>query len=311
MAAVRVAVRLYGLIERADLVHLHSNGLIVEVAARLAERSGVPFVITLYGTDVWHHDPGRHKRFGEVVRAAAHRVFYSEGLLAFARSVDLAKEPASVIYAPVAPHFEPASEEERRATRSAVGLDEGPLLVTVKRLHPVAGHEDLLHAMRRVVSAFPAAHLLVIGDGPLRSSLERLAAQLDLGGRVHFLGAVVNELLPRYLSAADLFVLPSRLESWGTVMLEALACGTPVVATPTAGALEVVTYFPHDVRVAEGRDAAALAAAVVASLEAPRRTTEETRRRLRERFSPAACAAQYLAVYHRAVTSPARQPSGS
>lgn len=300
-AALRMAIRLWKLVGRADVVHLHSNGLVVEVAGLLAERRRVPWVITLYGTDVWHYDSARHRRFARVVRGASHRIFYSAGLRDFARGLDLANEPTSVIYAPVASHFEPASAEERRAARTVLGLGEGRLLVTVKRLHPVAGHDDLLHAMPHVVGRFPEAYLVLIGDGPLRSSLEQLAGALGLARHVRFLGAVPHERVARYLAAADLFVLPSRLESWGTVMLEALACGTPVVATPTVGALEVRRYFPHDVRVAEGRDGAALAAAIVAALEVPRRVSDEARRQLRERFSPEACAAGYREVYGAAV----------
>lgn len=297
LAAWRMARRLREPVRRADVVHLHSNGLVIEVAGRLAERWDVPFVITLYGTDVWHYDARRHRRFARVVHRAAHRVFYSRGLLDFAREVGLAVEPASVIYAPVAPCFQPVTEDERRATRTELGVDDGPLLVTVKRLHPVAGHEDLLRAMTTVVAEFPRARLLLIGDGPLRPSLEQRAAELGLGRHVRFLGTVPNERLPRYLAAADLFVLPSRLESWGTVMLEALACGTPVVATATAGAREVAGYFPADVRLAEGDEAAALAAAIVASLGAPCRVSEAARRELRERFNPEACVAAYRRVY--------------
>ncbi len=310
LAALRMAIRLRGPVRRADVVHLHSNGLVVEVAGLLAERWGAPFVITLYGTDVWHHNPSRHRRFARVVGGAAQRIFYSYGLLDFGRDVGLATGSASVIYAPVGSHFQPATEDERRATRAELGIYDEPLLVTVKRLHPVAGHADLLRAMRSVLDAGTRAHLLLIGDGPLRASLEQLAADLDLGRQVRFLGTVPNARVARYLAAADLFVLPSRLESWGTVMLEALACGTPVVATPTAGAVEVMRLFPRDVRVADGRDPAALTAAMVPALGARCRVSEEARRQLRERFSPEACAAAYLAAYEQARSSRSRSEGG-
>jgi glycosyltransferase involved in cell wall biosynthesis len=83
-------------------------------------------------------------------------------------------------------------------------------------------------------------------------------------------------------------------------MLEALACGTPVVASNTAGASEVHEHFPEDVMVAEKEDPHALAEAVCAALGTRRRTLDATRRRLQTEFSVSACAAQYLDVYRRA-----------
>lgn len=305
LAAARMALGARPAIAGADLVHLHSNGLLIEVAGRLAARAGVPRVITLYGTDVWHHDPHRHRRFGAIVRDAAHRVFYSRALLEFARPLGLADQPASVIYAPVATGFQPVADEERDGLRRRLGAGAGPILVTVKRLHPVAGHEDLLRALPDVVRSFPDVSLWLVGDGPLRPSLVTLASELGIAKHVRFLGALPNEALPQYLAAADGFVLPSRLESWGTVMLEALACGTPVVATDTAGGEEVRSYFPDDVALCEKESPGSLAAAVLASLRTSRRTGEATAETLRARFSPAACAAQYRHVYDNAL----RQPS--
>jgi glycosyltransferase involved in cell wall biosynthesis len=110
-----------------------------------------------------------------------------------------------------------------------------------------------------------------------------------------------NEALWRYYAAADLFVLPSRLESWGTVMLEALASGTPVVATDTAGGLEVHEHFPDDVRLAPRENARALGAAVVEALGRGRSVGDATRRRLAGDFSEAACAARYFDVYRQAL----------
>ena len=307
VAAARIALGARPAIAGADLVHLHGNGLIVEVAGRLAARRGVPYVITLYGTDVWHHDARRHGRFAAIVRGAAHRVFYSRALLEFGRPLGLADEPASVIYAPVAPTFRPAAGDERDRLRQRLGAGAGPILVTVKRLHPVAGHEDLLRAMPDIVRAFPGVSLWLAGDGPLRPSLEALTRDLDLSSHVRFLGAQPNETLWQYLTAADCFVLPSRLESWGTVMLEALACGTPVVATDTGGGQEVRSYFPDDVTLCERENPGSLASAVLTSLRASHRTGEATAGLLRARFSPAACAAQYLKVYESVVPGSAER----
>lgn len=301
VTGARIASGAAGAIRASDLVHLHSNGLIVEVGEQLASRSGIPSIITLYGTDIWHHDPQRHARFAQLVRRAACRVFYSRQLLEYARDLNLAPNPSVVIYAPVPPSFRAPADTERCALRYGLDLSGGPVLLTVKRLHPVAGHEDLLRAMPATLHTLPQTILLLVGQGELRSSLEALAQELGIAGRVRFIGSVPNEELWRLYAAADLFVLPSRLESWGTVMLESLACGTPVVATKTAGAREVQQHFPDDLRLTECECPALLAEAVRAELRGPRRTSDATRRKLATDFSVTVCARQYLEVYRKAV----------
>ena len=306
LAGARIAGGAAGAIRGSELVHLHSNGLIVEVSDRLASLYEKPSIITLYGTDIWDHDPRRHARFAGVVRRAACRVFYSRLLLEYARARNLAPEPSVVIYAPVPPLFRSPAASERSALRQELGLNGGLVLLTVKRLHPVAGHEDLLRAMPSILNASPDTQLLLVGEGELRGSLERLAQEMGVARHVRFLGSVPNDELWRYYAGADLFVLPSRLESWGTVMLESLACGTPVVATETAGGCEVRQHFSDDVRLVECERPESLAEAVSAELRASRRSSDATRRKLAMDFSVAACARQYLEVYLSAVPDSTR-----
>jgi len=300
VAGGRMAMGAQDAVRASDLVHLHGNGFIIEVGRFLARRYDKPYVITLYGTDVWHHDEARHARFARVVRGAAERVFYSQALLNFAAPLDLAPAPSRVIYAPVPSTFHALDPLRRDALRRDFGVGDAPLLLTVKRLHDVAGYDVLLGALPEIFREHPGARAWIIGDGDLRPMLEGQARNLGIASQVRFMGLLDNATLWRYYAAADLFVLPSRLESWGTVMLESLACGTPVVASNTAGASEVHEHFPEDVTVAEKEDPHALAEAVCAALGTRRRTLDATRRRLQTEFSVSACAAQYLDVYRRA-----------
>ena len=293
IAAVRIAMCALPLIKSSDVIHLHGNGLIVEIADWLASRLRKPRVLTLYGTDVWHHDETRHWRFGSVVRNASSRVFYSEALREFADNLGLAPEPSAVIYAPVASTFRSFEMERRSTFRKELGLDQSVVLLTVKRLHPVAGHEDLLRAMPVICSTHKNVRLLIIGEGESRAALEALTKELNLTESIQFLGGISNEDLYRYYVSADLFVLPSRLESWGTVMLEALACGTPVVTTQTAGGQEIAQLFPADVRVAAVDSPADLARAVRIELETYRRVSQD----VQARFSIEACARNYHSIY--------------
>lgn len=308
VAGARIALASSGSIKRGDIVHAHSNGLVIEVADVLARYHRKPFVITLYGTDIWHHDPLRHARFHRLVQGAAHRVFYSRGLRARASKLGLAPEPSTVIHAPVAKTFCGVSDEERRALRSDLGVGGEPLLVAVKRLHTVAGYPDLLDALPAVVRRLARAQLWIIGEGGQRAELERRTANLGLTGSVRFLGRIDNAHLWRYYAAADLFVLASHLESWGSVMVESLACGTPIVASATSGAQEVQEHFPEAVTLFEIGDAGALASAVVRALARGARTGSGAASTIEERFRPAACAAQYRDVYRRALTPGADAP---
>ena len=299
-AAARILLAAAKAYRRVDLVHLHGNGLIIEVAGWGAAARALPYVITLYGTDVWHFDPARHARFARVVKGAAQRVFYSHALRDRALEVGLAGGASSVIYAPVDHAFRLPSPEERAAARKELSV-EGPLLLTVKRLHPVAGHEALLRAMAVLVHMVPQVQLIIAGDGELRGDLERLSASLRLSACVRFLGRVDNRHLPRYYAAADLFVLPSRLESWGTVMLEALACGTRVVATDTAGAREAHGYFGRDLILETRATPDALASAIAEALQEGRRAGDDTLRRIESMFRPGSCARDYQSVYEAAL----------
>ena len=150
----------------------HRSGSVSRAAVRK------PYVITLYGTDVWHHDEARHARFGRVVRDAAERVFYSQGLLDFAKPLGLAPDPSSVIYAPVPSTFHALEPLRRDALRRDFGVGDAPLLLTVKRLHDVAGYDVLLRALPEILREHPGARAWIIGEGELRPALEAQAREL-------------------------------------------------------------------------------------------------------------------------------------
>jgi glycosyltransferase involved in cell wall biosynthesis len=303
IAGARMAWSARHAISKSDLVHLHSNGFIVEVGAWLAIRFGKPYVMTLYGTDVSAHDPARNARYGGVVRAAEARVFYSQGLYDRGSQLGLTPDPSKVIYAPVSADFRSVAPETRVVLRRELGAGSGPVLLTVKHLRPVGGHDTLLRALPAVLQRHPDAMLWLAGDGDLLPSLEAMCRDLGIVQNVRFLGRLGNDAIWKYYAAADLFVLPSHVESWGTVMLESMACGTPVVTTDTVGGLEVRKHFPDEVTVVLRGDPAGLADAVSNALIHPRRTSQATLDTVQRNFSVAACAAQYLEVYREALTT--------
>ncbi|NLV40901.1 MAG: glycosyltransferase [Candidatus Hydrogenedentes bacterium] len=126
--------------------------------------------------------------------------------------------------------------------RGEMGVPDGvPLLVSAGALVDHKDHASLLRAFARVSGEFPGAWLVIAGGGKLRADLERLAAELGLADRVRFLGHRPDA--PRIIRAGDVYVSSSTSEGLGTSILEALASGTPVVATRAGGADEMV--IPH------------------------------------------------------------------
>ncbi|MDB1089911.1 glycosyltransferase family 4 protein [Streptomyces sp. ACA25] len=133
------------------------------------------------------------------------------------------------------------------AVRAGLGLTDRPVVVCVSRLVPRKGQDTLIRAMPRILAAEPETVLLIVGDGPYRRDLERLAAGTGVAGSVRFTGAVPWRDLPAHYGAGDVFAMPCRtrrggldVEGLGIVYLEASATGLPVVSGDSGGAPDAV-----------------------------------------------------------------------
>lgn len=283
----------------ADVVHVHSNGLLPEVAALQAAALGKPVVLTLYGTEIWHYRPRLFppQLFTRMYRRASRVTFYSKGLLDRARELGLGRDGLSVVYPPVAPYFTRQDEPARAEARRQLGLARRHVLVNVKRLHPLAGQRYVLDAMPAVLAVQPDTQLVFCGTGPLADELRRHAQRLGIADHVTFAGLVDNQRVALFYAAADVFVLPSLLEACPTVALEALASGTPVVSSDNPGGVELGRLFRDDVHVVPREDAGRLGEALVAFLQHKRRTHASTDEVLDREFRPAVTAARFHALY--------------
>lgn len=298
--AIAILRRTLPVVARADLVHVHSNGLLAETAALAAGLAGKPVVLTLYGTEVWHYAPRRMDPFTHAYRRAVRVTFYSRRLLDRAVELGLGRPGLVPVYPPVPRTFIWHDAAAQVRSRADLGLAATNLLVNVKRLHPLAGQHTLIRAMPAILAAHPDTQLVLCGTGPLRADLERLAGELGVGARIRFAGLVDNATVARYCAAADLFVLPSRLEACPTVAVEALAAGTPVVSTDNPGGLELHDLFGDDVAVVPEAKPGALAEAVVAFLAAKRRTRPATAEVIEREFRPAVVWGRFRRIYDEA-----------
>ena len=297
--AWRIRREAEAILRSADVVHVHSNGLLPEVGARIAHGLGKPVVLTLYGTEIWHY---RRKRLGPDLFTRAYRqadavTFYSRRLLERAGELGLRRPRSYTIYPPVAAsftHHDPLSQQTERRT---LGIAAANLLVNVKRLHPLAGQRYLLEAMPGVIREHPDTRLVMCGAGALLPELRAVARSAGVEEHVTFAGLVDNAVVARYCAAADLFVLPSLLEALPTVAVEALACGTPVISSDNPGGIELHGVFGDDVAVVPKERPDALAAAINAALRQKRRALPSTRTTIEQRFRADAVASQYFDVY--------------
>jgi rhamnosyl/mannosyltransferase len=180
----------------------------------------------------------------------------------------------------------------------------GPRVLFVGRLVPYKGVDVLLEAMRDV-----RATALIVGDGPLRSTLEAAAARHGLTGRVRFLGHVADEEVVAHMHACDLFVLPSvtRAETFGVVQLEAMACGKAVVSTDLPTGVPWVNRHEETGLVVEPGDAPALAHALNRLVEDPSlraRLGSRARQRVEETFTVERMTSKSAALYREVVAGP-------
>ncbi|MCE7083306.1 glycosyltransferase family 4 protein [Streptomyces sp. ST2-7A] len=171
--------------------------------------------------------------------------------------------------------------------RAALGLTGRPVVVCVSRLVPRKGQDTLIRAMPRILRAHPDTVLLIVGDGPYRRDLERLAERHGVTAAVRFTGPVPAAELPAHHGAGDVFAMPCRtrrggldVEGLGIVYLEASSTGLPVVSGDSGGAPDAVLDGETGWIVGAGAPDAAerTAERVVALLDDP-----ELRRRMGER----------------------------
>jgi len=249
-------------VDALDAHYLYPDGV---AAVRLGRALGLPVVVTARGSDVTQLPDyaGPRRMINWAIRNANALIAVSAAL--GARLVELGAEPTRVTVLRNGvdlAQFRPPPD--RAAARAALGAT-GPTLLSVGLLIPRKGHDRVIAALPRLPEA---VRLLVAGEGPLAGELRALAARLGVAGRVRFLGAVPHAALAAVYGAADALVLASSREGWANVLLEAMACGTPVVASPIPGNDEVVTA-PAAGLIARANTPEGLAAAVAALLAAP------------------------------------------
>lgn len=240
-------------VDLIDAHYFYPDGV---AAVLLGQTLGVPVVITARGTDL--NLIPRYPLPRRMIRWAAER---AAGLITVCQAlkdvlVGLGIPEHRVRVLRNGVDLALFSPRDRGAARVRHGFSR-PTLLAVGHLIDRKGHDLVIKAMPEL----PAFDLVIAGEGAERPALERLIADLGLAGRVRLLGSVPHTDLPALYAAADALVLASSREGWANVLLEAMACGTPVVASRVWGTPEVVAA-PEAGVLMETRTPAGLAAAV-------------------------------------------------
>lgn len=256
--------------EVIDAHFAYPDGVAATLLARLFRR---PVVITLRGSIVRLAGYRLHRpQLRWALRHADRLVAVSDALRRVAVGLGSTADRIRIIPNGVdATAFAPS---DRAEARRLCGLPEaGPILVTVAGIYEGKGQLDVIEALPDLIRSYPGSLYVVVGGPrPGESYLRRLkqrGRELGLEGHLRFPGARPHEELPRWFNAADVSVLATRSEGWPNVLLESLACGTPVVAAKVGGVPEIVRDGQDGILYPSG-DRTALAAALRQSLASPR-----------------------------------------
>ena len=241
-------------------------------------RAGVTKAVALtHGHEAgWAALPGARsllRRIGDEVDTITYLGEYFRTRLARALSPEAARNLTRLAPGVDVTAFHPGAGGP--AMRERLGLTAGPVVVCVSRMVPRKGQDTLIRAWPKVRAEVGDATLLLVGDGPYRGDLERLAQQLDVGSAVRFTGPVPQADLPAYYAAGDVFAMPCRtrrrgldVEGLGIVYLEASATGLPVIGGDSGGAPDAILYGETGY-VVPGGDADAVAVRIADLLSDP------------------------------------------
>jgi N-acetyl-alpha-D-glucosaminyl L-malate synthase BshA len=292
-----------------DLLHVHyaiPHSVSAYLAKQMLAARGIhlPFITTLHGTDITL--VGMDRSYLPITRFG---IEVSDGVTAISEHLRERTHSAFKIETPieVIRNFvncdvyvrKPSLVSQMRPRYAAPGES---LLVHLSNFRPVKRVADVVTVFAKVAEAMPT-RLMLIGDGPDRSTAEYLARKLGVQDRVHFLGKQdnVNELLP----LADLMLMPSEMESFGLAALEAMACGVPAIATRVGGVPELIQDglgLDSDGCLFDVGDTDAMARAAIALLSDPKRLhvmARTARKTAQDHFCASRVIPLYEAYYRR------------
>jgi len=269
--------------ERINFIHSHwiiPSGLVGAVCKRIFKK---PFIISVHGSDLIL--PNKFlKNFAKIaLNSCDVCVVNSTATKDTVLGITNVREVEIVPMGADLSMFNPNVKSDIKKDYKI----NGPIILTVGRLSKEKGIEYTIKAMPTILKKIPEIKLIIVGAGPEENNLKKLSKKLNLTGNVVFTGGIPNKNLSRFYKSADVFVLPSLREGMGLVLLEAMACGTPVIGSNTGGITDIIKYGESGflVKPKDPEDIAEKIIVLLSNKELQQKFSEEGLKIVRERFS--------------------------
>ena len=289
-----------------DLIHSHwllPQGFVGLLGARLVR---IPQVVTIHGGDVFGLRQKVFLPFKKFALKRADAVTVNssateEAVRSIAPDLNIVRKiPMGIEISGIT-----STNDQVKKIRDRYRTGDGPLIIFAGRIVEEKGIEDLIRSMSGVLNKCPDASVLIAGEGQDRKAMENLSRELGLADRVFFTGWIDPELMPAYLAAADVFAGPSRrasdgwIEAQGLAFLEAMAVGTPVVATRSGGIVDAVVHEQTGLLVDE-RSPEQISEAIIRlseDKELAGNLAAQGRKLVEQSYSREACAASFSELF--------------
>ena len=268
-----------------DIVHTH--GYFASVIGRIAAKyAGIPVLINHVHSTYWEYKKRNIWMENFLSRWTDRIICCSKAVKDFVTDHErIEPTKTTVIYNGVIPSLFSEIKDLSIIKKNLGITADKPVIGTVSSLTPHKGLSFLLQAIPQILSIYPSAQCLFIGDGPLKNDLLEQAEAMGISSHVKFLG--IQKDIPNLLAVMDVFVLPSTREGLGISIIEAMAAEKPVVATDTGGIPEVISDKKTGLLVPP-KDPDALAQAIIELLNNPESSAEMgrmARKKVLEKFT--------------------------
>lgn len=226
-----------------DLIHCHTIYPDGYAGTLLKKTFQVPIITTIHGSDIRLYpfkSAGVYRRTEKALHGSNYVVTVSERLKRDVRQLAAGVEVTTVYNGFDSERFYPQAQYKARERLDLPS--SGKIILFVGNLYKVKGLHDLLEAFSGLAERYPDTQLVIVGDGPLRSELKKRAREKSIHDRVRFMGRRPYDEIPLWINASDIVTLSSLSEGLPSVVLEAMGCGKPMVATDVGGISEVLQH---------------------------------------------------------------------
>jgi len=288
---------------KPHIIHAHTATPDGYLGLTIKMKYNLPLVCSLRGSDIHtypYNDSVTYRLTRKVILNADQILSVSDALRISAEQIAKPKNPIKVVYngceLPPLANF----QIKRGEIRSQLGIGENDVaIIFVGDIDKVKGIFELMEAFKLLKSKYPHLHLILLGDGPDRQPvLNMISSGID-NANVHLIGKIPHDDVYHWLRASDLFVLPTYNEGLPNALLEAMACGLPVIATNVGGIPEVVRHGQNGILI-EARNVNTLYQSIekmLADPEIARNMGSSANRLIQQNFSWLNNAGKMMEIY--------------